>query len=35
MHGDWAVRLDLSGTVRDRVIAVLRFEDDQVTSIKR
>jgi hypothetical protein len=34
MHGDWAVRLDLSGTVRDRVIAILRFEDDQVTSIK-
>jgi hypothetical protein len=34
MHGDWAVRLDLSGAVRDRVIAMLRFEDDQVTSIK-
>jgi hypothetical protein len=34
MHGDWAVRLDLSGAVRDRVITMLRFEDDQVTSIK-
>jgi hypothetical protein len=34
MHGDWAVRLDLSGPVRDRVIAMLRFEDDQVTSVK-
>ena len=34
MHGDWAVRLDLSGAVRDRVIAMLRFEDDQVTSVK-
>ena len=34
MHGDWAVRLDLSGAVRDRVIAMLRFEGDQVTSVK-
>ena len=33
MHGDWAVRLDLSGAVRDRVIAMLRFEDGQVTSV--
>jgi hypothetical protein len=31
MHGDWAVRLDLSGAVRDRVIAMLRFEGDHVT----
>lgn len=30
MHGDWAVRLDLSGAVRDRVIAVLRFEGERV-----
>ena len=30
MHGDWAVRLDLSGVVRDRVISVLRFEPDRV-----
>jgi hypothetical protein len=34
MHGDWAVRLDLSGAVRDRVIAILRFEGDQVTGAK-
>jgi YtkA-like len=31
MHGDWAVRLDLSGKVRDRVIKVLRFEADRVS----
>lgn len=30
MHGDWALRLDLSGTVRDRVIKVLRFGSDRV-----
>ena len=30
MHGDWALRLDLSGKVRDRVIKVLRFESDRV-----
>jgi hypothetical protein len=30
MHGDWAVRLDLSGPIRDRVISVLRFEGAQV-----
>jgi hypothetical protein len=30
MHGDWAVRLDLSGPLRDRVIAMLRFEGAQV-----
>jgi hypothetical protein len=34
MHGDWAVRLDLSGTVRDRVIAMLRFEGDEVSKVK-
>jgi hypothetical protein len=34
MHGDWAVRLDLSGAVRDRVIAMLRFEGDHVTDAK-
>lgn len=27
MHGDWALRLDLSGPLRDRIITVLRFED--------
>jgi hypothetical protein len=30
MHGDWALRLDLSGAVRDRVIKLLRFEGDRV-----
>jgi len=35
MHGDWAVRLDLSGTVRDRVIAMLRFEGDEVSEVKQ
>jgi hypothetical protein len=30
MHGDWALRLDLSGAVRDRVIKTLRFESDRV-----
>jgi hypothetical protein len=30
MHGEWALRLDLSGPIRDRIIKVLRFERDQV-----
>ncbi len=30
MYGDWALRLDLSGAVRDRVIKVLRFQSDHV-----
>ena len=30
MHGDWALRLDISGVVRDRVIKLLRFESDRV-----
>ncbi len=30
MHGDWALQLDLSGAVRDRVIKLLRFEGDRV-----
>jgi hypothetical protein len=30
MHGDWALRLDLAGAVRDRVVKVLRFEPDRV-----
>src|SRR5262245_14185755 len=34
MHGDWAVYLDLSGAVRDRVVAMLRFEGDNVTDVK-
>jgi hypothetical protein len=34
MHGDWAVQLDLSGAVRDRVTAMLRFEGAEVTDVK-
>jgi len=34
MHGDWAVQVDLSGAVRDRVISMLRFEDVEVTDVK-
>ena len=30
MHGDWALRLDLSGPVRDRVVATMRFDPDRV-----
>ena len=30
MLGDWAVRLDIRGRGRDRVIQVLRFEEDKV-----
>jgi hypothetical protein len=30
MHGDWALQLDLSGPVRDRVVKLLRFESDRV-----
>jgi hypothetical protein len=30
MTGDWAVRLDLTGKVRDRVVKVMRFEEDRV-----
>lgn len=33
MHGDWALRLDLSGTVRDRVIKMLRFQSDGVGEV--
>jgi YtkA-like len=29
MLGDWALRLDLSGKVRDRVIATMRFEAER------
>ena len=31
MHGDWAVQLNLSGPVRDRVIANIRFDPDRAT----
>ena len=34
MHGDWAVQLDLSGPMRDRVISMLRFEGAEVTDVK-
>ncbi len=34
MHGDWAVQIDLRGAVRDRVIALLRFEEKEVTDVK-
>jgi hypothetical protein len=34
MHGDWAVQLDLSGSMRDRVISMLRFEGAEVTDVK-
>lgn len=30
MHGDWALQLNLSGTMRDRVVKVLRFDGDRV-----
>ena len=30
MLGDWALRIDLSGKIRDRVVKVLRFEKDRV-----
>ena len=29
MYGDWALRLDVSGAVRDRVVKLLRFESDR------
>lgn len=28
MYGDWAIRLDLSGPFRDRLIVVKRFDND-------
>jgi len=31
MHGDWAVQLNLSGPVRDRVVANIRFDPDRAT----
>jgi hypothetical protein len=30
MHGDWALQVNLSGRIRDRVVKVLRFEPDRV-----
>jgi hypothetical protein len=34
MHGEWALQLNLSGPVRDRVVKVLRFEGADVTEPK-
>jgi hypothetical protein len=34
MHGEWALQLNLSGPVRDRVVKVLRFEGVDVTEPK-
>ena len=31
MHGDWALQLNLSGPLRDRVVANIRFDPDQAT----
>jgi hypothetical protein len=31
MHGDWALQLNMSGPVRDRVIKTMRFEPDGAT----
>lgn len=31
MHGEWAVQLNVSGPLRDRVVTILRFEPDRVT----
>jgi YtkA-like len=30
MHGDWALRIDITGPLRDRVVKVLRFEPGRV-----
>jgi hypothetical protein len=35
MHGDWALQLNLSGPLRDRIVKVLRFEGSQVKDIRR
>jgi hypothetical protein len=31
MHGDWALQLNLSGPVRDRVVTTIRFDPDRAT----
>jgi hypothetical protein len=33
MHGDWALRIDVSGPLRDRVVAPLRFDDKAVRPV--
>jgi hypothetical protein len=30
MHGDWALRIDVTGPLRDRVVRLLRFEPGRV-----
>jgi hypothetical protein len=30
MHGDWALRIDVAGPLRDRVVRLLRFEPGRV-----
>ena len=30
MHGDWALQLNLSGPLRDRVVTTFRFDPDKV-----
>ena len=30
MHGDWALQLNLSGPLRDRVVTAMRFDPDKV-----
>ncbi|OFX05581.1 MAG: hypothetical protein A3D94_18455 [Alphaproteobacteria bacterium RIFCSPHIGHO2_12_FULL_66_14] len=32
MHGDWALQLNLSGPLRDRVVAIVRFEPGRAES---
>jgi hypothetical protein len=34
MHGEWALQLNLTGPVRDRVVKLLRFEGAEVTEPK-
>jgi hypothetical protein len=31
MHGDWMLQLNLSGPLRDRVVAIVRFEPGRAT----
>lgn len=31
MHGDWALQLNLSGPLRDRVVTIVRFEPGRAT----
>jgi hypothetical protein len=31
MHGDWALQINLSGPLRDRIVTTLRFDPDKVS----